>query len=155
MIEDNLGLVTNIIASPPMKRSALRSAIEMLVPTTDWMSVVVGREAREHLAAARDLEELRALHDDVRIDRVADVGGDALAQPRYGVKARRGRDASTLATRRARGSRGPRAGCSFGAGGGGPKPRSIICLNAYGIASVARAAHSSAMPAQHELALVP
>ena len=40
MIEVSFTLVTNIIASPPTKSSTLRIAIEMLVPTTAWISVV-------------------------------------------------------------------------------------------------------------------
>ena len=40
MIDESFTLVKNIIARPPTNSSALRSAIEMLVPTTDWISVV-------------------------------------------------------------------------------------------------------------------
>ena len=51
MIDESFTLVTNIIANPPAKSSALRSAIEMLVPTTAWMSVVsaVRRESTSPL----------------------------------------------------------------------------------------------------------
>ena len=40
MMADSLGLVTNSITRPPMNSSIFRSAIEMLVPTTAWISVV-------------------------------------------------------------------------------------------------------------------
>ena len=40
MIAASLGVVTNSIASPPMKSTILRKAIEMLVPTTVCISVV-------------------------------------------------------------------------------------------------------------------
>ncbi len=40
MIDVSLALVANSIASPPAKSRMLRSAIEMLVPTTAWISVV-------------------------------------------------------------------------------------------------------------------
>ncbi len=51
MIDESFTLVTNIIARAPTKSSALRSAIEMLVPTTVWMSVVsvVRRESTSPL----------------------------------------------------------------------------------------------------------
>ena len=51
MIDESFTLVKNIIASPPANRSTLRIAIEMLVPTTDWMSVVsvVRRESTSPL----------------------------------------------------------------------------------------------------------
>ena len=40
MIADSLTLVMNSIARPPTNSSTFRNAIEMLVPTTDWISVV-------------------------------------------------------------------------------------------------------------------
>ncbi len=51
MIEESFTLVTNIIANPPANSSTLRMAMEMLVPTTDWMSVVsvVRRESTSPL----------------------------------------------------------------------------------------------------------
>ena len=51
MIEVSFTLVTNMSARPPAKSSALRSAMEMLVPTTAWMSVVsaVSRESTSPL----------------------------------------------------------------------------------------------------------
>jgi hypothetical protein len=59
----------------------------------------VGRQARQHLAGLRRLEELRALADDVRVDGVAQVGGDALAEPAHHVEARRRKDAERDADR--------------------------------------------------------
>ena len=49
----------------------------------------VGGEARQHLAGLGGLEELRALPHDVRIDGVAQVGGDPLAEPAHHVEAGR------------------------------------------------------------------
>ncbi len=49
----------------------------------------VGGQARQHLAGLRGLEELGALPDDVRIDGVAQVGRDPLAQPAHHVEAGR------------------------------------------------------------------
>ena len=40
MIDVSFTLVTNSIARPPANSKTLRSAIEMLVPTTAWISVV-------------------------------------------------------------------------------------------------------------------
>ena len=40
MIDASFTLVKNIMPRPPTNSSVLRSAIEMLVPTKDWMSVV-------------------------------------------------------------------------------------------------------------------
>jgi hypothetical protein len=40
MIADSLGLVTNSITRPPANSNVLRSASEMLVPTTLWIKVV-------------------------------------------------------------------------------------------------------------------
>ena len=48
----------------------------------------VGGQPRQHLAGLRGLEELGALLDDMRVDGVAQVGGDALAEPGDHVKAR-------------------------------------------------------------------
>ena len=59
----------------------------------------VGRQARQHLAGLRRLEELGALADDVRVDGVAQVGGDALAEPAHHVEARRREDAEGDADR--------------------------------------------------------
>ena len=53
----------------------------------------VGREARQHLAGLRGLEELRALPHDVRIDGAAQVGGDPLAEPAHHVEAGGGEQA--------------------------------------------------------------
>ena len=49
----------------------------------------VGGQARQHFAGLRGFEELRALPQHVGIDRVAQVGRDALAQPAHHVEARR------------------------------------------------------------------
>jgi hypothetical protein len=49
----------------------------------------VGREPRQHLARACDLEEARVHADHARIDRAADVGDDALAEPRDEIEAQR------------------------------------------------------------------
>ena len=40
MIEVSFALVTNSMTRPPENSSVLRSASEMLVPTTVWISVV-------------------------------------------------------------------------------------------------------------------
>jgi len=40
MMDDRRTLVKNSMAMPPTNSRALRSAIEMLVPTTAWISVV-------------------------------------------------------------------------------------------------------------------
>ena len=49
----------------------------------------VGRQARQHLAGLRGLEELRALPDHVRVHRVAQVSRHPLAQPGDHVEAQR------------------------------------------------------------------
>ena len=49
----------------------------------------VRREPRQHLAGARDLEESRVHADHARVDRVANVGDDALAEPRNHVETQR------------------------------------------------------------------
>ena len=49
----------------------------------------VGGQPAQHLAGLRGLEELRALPHHVGVDRVAQVGRDALAQPGDHVEARR------------------------------------------------------------------
>ena len=92
MIDDSLTLVTNSIASPPTNSRTLRSAIEMLVPTTAWISVVsaVRRDNTSPLWVVSKNCGLCVMT--CRIDRAADVGRDALAQPRHDVKARRGRN---------------------------------------------------------------
>ncbi len=58
-------------------------------PTTVCTSVVSVVRRRQHLAGLRGFEEFRALLDDVGVDGVAQVGGDALAQPADHVEARR------------------------------------------------------------------
>ena len=62
----------------------------------------VGGQARQHLAGLRRLEELGALPDDVGVDRVAQVGGDALAEPAHHVEARRREHAERHADREQR-----------------------------------------------------
>ena len=54
---------------------------DRLEPTTRLHQRGVGGQARQHLAGLRGLEELGALPQHMRIDRVAQVGGDALAEP--------------------------------------------------------------------------
>jgi hypothetical protein len=49
----------------------------------------VGREARQHLAGLRGLEEHRALLEHTAVDRVADVRRHAFAQPAHRIEARR------------------------------------------------------------------
>ena len=49
----------------------------------------VGGQARQHLAGLRGLEELRALLHHMRVDRIAQVGRDPLAEPGDHVEAQR------------------------------------------------------------------
>ncbi len=87
------------IAIAPMPMTVLRRPIDRLEPTTVWTSVVsvVRRDSTSPVCV--DLEELRALADDVGIDRVAQVGGDALAEPAHHVEARGREDAERDADR--------------------------------------------------------
>ena len=81
--------MTISIAIAPMPITALRRPIDRLEPTTVCTSVVsvVRRDSTSPVCVR--LEELRALPHHVRVDRVAQVGGDALAEPAHHVEARR------------------------------------------------------------------
>ena len=107
----------------------------------------VGRQARQHLAGLRGLEELRALAHDVRIDGVAQVGGDALAEPADHVEARRREQAERDADARTA-RRSARAAPSRCVPGSRPtKPSSIRLRSATGKTSVLAAASTRNRPA--------
>ena len=153
-MDDSLALVTNSIARPPTNSSALRSAIEMLVPTTAWISVVsvVRRDSTSPVCVVSKNSGLCVDH--VAVDGAADVGGDALAQPGHHVKARGGgqRQHGGHAEQRQEGAcrRWPRWPRRLPA----PKPRSIICLNAYGNRQRGAGGDDQRNAGQHELAAV-
>ena len=75
--------------SEPSSVSAERSVIEMPKPAIDLHGGRVRREARQHLAGARDLEEGRVHANDARVHRVAEVGDDALAEPHDEIEPQR------------------------------------------------------------------
>jgi hypothetical protein len=71
----------------------LRRPMLTLEPTALWNHRRVGGQPRQHLAGLQGLEELRALAQHVRVDRLPQIGGHPLADPAHHVEARRGRQA--------------------------------------------------------------
>ena len=87
------GLVTISIAIAPMPITALRRPIDRLEPTTVWTNVVsvVRRDSTSPVWVVSKNSGL-CVHD-VRVDGVAQVGGDPLAEPAHHVEARGREDA--------------------------------------------------------------
>ena len=147
MIDDSLTLVKNSITRPPTNSSTLRSAIEMLVPTTAWINVVsvVMRDSTSPVCVVSKNSGLwltTCAYTALRMSAVTRSPSHDTVKNRAAVAS-----ASTVAT--------PNSARKVAstwrmlvAPAAAPKPRSIICLNAYGIASVAPAATTSAMAAR-------
>jgi hypothetical protein len=101
----------------------------MLVPTTAWIRVV-SVVRRDSTSPVRVVSKNSGLLAGPRgVDRAADVGGDALAQPGHHVEARRGGHAQ----HRGDPEQGQEGGVDVAmlrAPAAAPKPWSIICLKA-------------------------
>ena len=86
---DSLGLVTNIIAKPPINVTALRAATEAEEPITVWISVVsaVSRDSTSPVRVTSKKDGVK--RDDVVEHRLAHIGDDALAGPGHEIVAHR------------------------------------------------------------------
>ena len=82
IIKVSIGLVATSITSEPSSVSVERKRDRDTDARDRLHERRIGREPRQHLARARDLEERRVHANDVGVHGVAHVGDDALAEPR-------------------------------------------------------------------------